>query len=83
MNDLTANQIVFVILIIIVLMILFALNMIGQTFISGKILKNNSGNYSGFNIIMMVFSISAIGVILYWAFKPKRTMRASATRIRE
>ncbi len=83
MNDLTANQIVFVILIIIVIMILFALNTIGQSFMPSKFLKNNAGNYSGFRIIMIVLAIGALGAILYWAFKPKTTVRASATRLKE
>jgi hypothetical protein len=83
MDDLIANQIVFIILIIIVLMIIFALNTIGQSFMPSKFLKNNAGNYSGFKIIMIVLAISAFGVILYWALKPKIASRASATRIRE
>jgi magnesium-transporting ATPase (P-type) len=83
MNDLIANQIVFIILIIIVLMIMFALNTISQSFMPSKFLKNNAGNYSGFKIIMFALALAAILVILYWAFKPKRTMRASATRLME
>ncbi len=81
MNDLTANQIVFVILILIVILILFALNMIGLVTLFSKFVKNNSGNYSGYKIIMFALALTAIGVILYWAFKPKRTVRASATRL--
>jgi magnesium-transporting ATPase (P-type) len=83
MDDLTANQIVFTILIIIVLMIFFALNTIGQSFMPTKFLKNNAGNYSGFKIVMVFLAIGAIGAILYWAFKPKITTRASATRLKE
>jgi hypothetical protein len=83
MNDLIANQIVFIILIIIVLMIMFALNTISQSFMPSKFLKNNAGNYSGFKIIMFVLAIGALGAMLYWAFKPKITMRASATRLKE
>jgi hypothetical protein len=83
MNDLIANQIVFVILILIIAGILFALNMIGIATLLGKFVKNNSGNYSGYRIIMFALALAAILVMLYWAFKPKRTMRASATRLVE
>lgn len=83
MNDLTANQIVFIILIIIVLMIFFVLNTIGQSFMPGKFLKNNAGNYSSFKIIMIFLAVIAGSAILYWAFKPKTTIRASATRLKE
>jgi hypothetical protein len=77
MNDYTANTIVFLILIFIVIGILLVLNTIGKAYMYGKIvglIKNNSGNYSATNIVMLVGAIGAAYFLIYWLFMPKTTI---------
>jgi uncharacterized membrane protein len=86
MDDLKANQIVFLILIFIIVGILFILNIFTKAYVWGAWLnrmKNNSGNYNAGKIIMMLLAALALYFLLTWMFSPKITTRASQSRSKE
>ena len=83
MSDITANQIVFFILIFIIIGLLMVLKIfldvkMGERFV-GR-LRNNSGNYSPMNILLMAVAIGAIYFIIIYIFRSKTTVRPSLTR---
>jgi hypothetical protein len=83
MTDQFANKIVFIILLLIIMGIVFIFNSVYQGYFLNIFLskiKNNSGNYSSINIIMMFVAILSILFLLYWAFKPKMVRRESQFR---
>ncbi len=83
MTDNLANQIVFLILLFVIFGILFMLNSIYQGYITSIFLnkiKNNSGNYSSTNILLMFIAVLSIVFLLYWLFKPKTNKRESQFR---
>jgi uncharacterized membrane protein YhaH (DUF805 family) len=63
MDDKTANQIVFVLLLIIIVGIVFTLQLIVQEPIMNK-LKNSAGQLSALNIVMMFLVF--VGLFLLW-----------------
>ncbi len=78
-----ANQIVFLILIFVVVGILFILNIFAKVYVWGNWLnrmKNSSGNYSTYKILMWLFAAVLLYFILYYLFVRKNTVRASLTR---
>lgn len=86
MDDLKANQIVFLILIFVVVGILFILNIFTKAYVWGGWLnrmKNNSGNYNAGKIIMMLAAAIGLYFLLTWIFSSKTTIRASPARSRE
>jgi hypothetical protein len=86
MNDLQANQIIALVLIFIIIGILFILNIFAKVYVYGDLLnkmKNNSGNYTSINILMMLFAIIAIFFLVVYLFKSKQTVRASLSRSQE
>lgn len=83
MTDQFANSIVFLLLLTIIICIIYVFNNVFQGYILSIFLtkiKNNSGNYSSINIIMMFVAILSILFLLYWAFKPKLVRRESQFR---
>jgi len=70
MDDITANRIVFFILLVIVIGIILSLQLIIQDSFLDK-LKNSSGQFSGVNILMMF----GVGILIYlliaYLFKSK------------
>ena len=69
MDDLTANHIVFGILLLIIFGIISTLYTIfGQSFgqIISRTIKNNSGNLSTFNILLSVSGLILVVGIIYW-----------------
>jgi hypothetical protein len=86
MTDQFANLIVFIILLLIITAIVFIFNSAYQGYFLNIFLskiKNNSGNYSSINIVIMFVAILSILFLLYWAFKPKTTRRESQFRSKD
>jgi uncharacterized membrane protein len=81
-----AKQIVFLILIFIIVGILFILNILTKAYVWGNWLnrmKNNSGNYSTYKILMWLFAAVFVYFLVYFLFMRKSTVRASLTRSKE
>lgn len=75
MDDITANRIVFFILLLIVLGIVLALHTLVTPSLYGAFvhqLKNNTGNYSSHNILMMVAVAVGLYGLFVFLFTPKR-----------
>ena len=75
MDDIAANRIVFFILVLIVLGIILALQTLVTPTVYGAFvhqLKNNSGNYSAGNIIMMVAVAVGLYLLFTFLFTPKQ-----------
>jgi uncharacterized membrane protein len=82
----TAEQIIFLILIFVVLAIIFTLNIFAKAYVYGGWLnrmKNSSGNYNAGKILMMVAAAVALYFLLYFLFIRKPTTRQSLTRTKE
>jgi uncharacterized BrkB/YihY/UPF0761 family membrane protein len=80
MDDITANKIVFLLLLFIVIGIIITVNTIAKVNMYGIFLshlQNNTGNWSTIKILMMFFAIVFIMIMLYWIFRPKMTQRHS------
>ena len=83
MSKFTANQLVFLILIFIIVALLFVLNIFAKAYVWGNWLnrmKNNSGNFDTTNILMMVGVGIAIYFFFIWMFGAQHTIRPSLTR---
>ncbi len=86
MTDRFANQLVFVILLFIIFGILFMFNTMFQGYFLNIFLskiKNNSGNYSSMNIIIMFVAILSLLFLLYWVFKPRTIRHESQFRTKD
>ena len=73
MDDITANRIVFVILLLIVFGIVATLHLLVTPSVYGSFvhqLKNNAGNYSTGNILMMVAVVVGLYVLFVFLFTP-------------
>lgn len=83
MSDITANQIIALMLIFIVVGALFVLNVIIQVKVGGRWLqsmKNSSGNYSVTKILLTGVAMVAVYVLITYMFGSKTTTRPSLTR---
>jgi hypothetical protein len=81
-----AKQIVFLILIFVIVGILFILNILTKAYVWGNWLnrmKNSSGNYSTYKILMWLSAAILLYFIVYYMFASKSTVRASLTRSKE
>jgi hypothetical protein len=81
-----ANQIIALVLILVVVAILFILNIFAKAYVWGNWLnrmKNNSGNYSTYKILMWLSAAVLLYFILYYLFVRKDTVRASLTRSKD
>lgn len=86
MNDLRANQIIFLIMLFIIVALLYIINIFMDFYVWGRWLnrmKNSSGNYNVTKILLMVSSGVALYFLLMYLFKPKQTVRASPSRSQE
>jgi len=86
MNDLTANRIVFFILLVVLVLIVFTTNIILQGTLYDSLLgtvKNNSGNYNATKILLMFSAAVFAYFLLYWLFKTKSSSRKSLYRLQE
>lgn len=86
MSEFTANQLVFLILIFIIVALLFVLNIFAKAYVYGRWLdrmKNNSGNFDTTKILMMLGVAIALYFFLTWMFGSKQTIRPSLTRSQE
>jgi thiosulfate reductase cytochrome b subunit len=86
MNDLTANRIVFFILLVVLVLIVFTTNIILQGTLYDSLLgtvKNNSGNYNATKILLMFSAAVFAYFLLYWLFKTKSSSRKSLYRSQE
>lgn len=75
MDDIAANRVVFFLLLLIVLGIVFALHALVTPSIYGSFvhqLKNNAGNYSTGNILMMVAAAVGLYLLFVFLFTPKQ-----------
>lgn len=82
----TAEQIIFLILVFVLVGILFTLNILGKAYIYGRWLdrmKNSSGNYNAGKILMMVAAAVAVYFLVSYLFSKKSTTRQSLTRTKE
>lgn len=83
MNDQTANRIVFLILLIVIVLLLFTANIAlnGKRLLNG--IKNNTGNFSGTKILLAFISIIAILGLISWLLQSKKSDRKSLSRSKE
>lgn len=75
MDDITANRIVFFILLLIVLGIVSAIHILVTPSIYGSFvyqLKNNAGNYSTSNMLMMVAAAVGLYLLFVFLFTPRQ-----------
>jgi hypothetical protein len=86
MNDLRANQIIFLILLFVIVALLYIINIFMDFYVWGRWLnrmKNSSGNYNVTKILLMVSSGVALYFLLSYLLKSKQTIRASPSRSQE
>lgn len=73
MDDITANRIVFFILLLIVLGIVSAIHILVTPYGSFVYqLKNNAGNYSTSNMLMMVAAAVGLYLLFVFLFTPRQ-----------
>lgn len=83
MSDITANQIVFLILIFVLVGALFALNIVTKVSLYSTWLgrmRNSSGNYDVGKIIGILIAAVAVYFLVYYLLKGRTTTRPSQTR---
>lgn len=80
MDDITANRIVFFILLLIILGIILSLHAIVGPTVYGSFvnqLKNNSGEFSSYHVLMMVSALIGLYLLLSFLNRPTSSIRSS------
>lgn len=75
MDDIAANRVVFFLLLLIILGIILTLHVLVTPSVYGSFvhqLKNNTGNYSTTNILMMVAVAIGLYLLITFLFAPKQ-----------
>lgn len=82
MTDEQANLFVFGIFILVIFGILCGLNNIFDFHKFLFIIKNNSGNTSGYKLIGMACALAGIYILFYWLLRKKSSKRESLSKTR-